>query len=177
MRSFQEVYGKRIVGTISGWDRIRFRGTVRWLASTRGINSFLTTQGILLKDFGAWAERITKGVRRVCEEQAKRLAIPMHYLRSSKDDKEALAREIAAKRGIEQGDICILSVVEPCNAPLVVPNRSTKKLEIAMARESVFGSIIIGTTLSWVSVIHDCRRGYRLASPYASMGVTGSNAN
>ena len=130
MEKLKAVYGDEIVGSISGWDRIRFRGTIRWLASMRGIGSFMSTRGILLKDFGKWAEGITKAVRKRCAEQAARMKIPMLYLRSSGIDKEAMARRIAQDRDVREGDICMFSVVEPCGAPLVRANRSTKKLEI-----------------------------------------------
>jgi len=132
MRNFMEVYTNKVMGTISGWDRIRFRGTIRWLASTRGINTYLGTHHILLKDFGRWAEGITRRIRAACAEQAERLGIPTVYLRSSGVDKEVLARKIAAERGVEQGDICMFSVVEPCCAPRVQGNRCAKTLEVVM---------------------------------------------
>ena len=56
MKEFMGMYAKSICGAISGWDRIRFRGTIRWLASTQGLNSYLGTRRILLKDFGKWAK-------------------------------------------------------------------------------------------------------------------------
>jgi len=120
------------MGVISGWDRVRFRGTIRWLASTRGLNTYLGTHHILLKDFGRWAEGITQRIRAACAEQAKRLGIPTVYLRSSGVDKEALARRIAAERGVTEGDICMFSVVEPCCAPRVQGNRCAKTLEVVM---------------------------------------------
>jgi hypothetical protein len=80
MKKFMEMYAKNICGAISGWDRIRFRGTIRWLANTSGINSYLCSRNILLKNFGAWAENITKNVRSLCSDQAKALDIPMIYL-------------------------------------------------------------------------------------------------
>ncbi|MCZ7623707.1 MAG: hypothetical protein M5U24_14750 [Candidatus Kuenenia sp.] len=45
------------MGAISGLDRIRFRGTLRWLASERGI---LTKQN-LLKDFPSMAYGCEEG--------------------------------------------------------------------------------------------------------------------
>ena len=134
MKELKLVYGDKVVGSISGWDRIRFRGTIRWLANTRGIGSFMSSRGILLKDFGKWAEGVTKTVRKTCAEQAARMEIPMIYLRSSGIDKEAMARRIAQEHGVETGNICMFSVVEPCRAPLVRGNRSTKKLEIEMGQ-------------------------------------------
>lgn len=133
MKIFEELYAKNICGAISGWDRIRFRGTIRWLANNAGINSFLGTRGILLKDFGKWAGSVTDKVRRLCEEQAKALEIPMIYLRSASIDKEARAREIMAERKIETGPVCMFSTVEPCTSPLVKGNKATKMLELRMA--------------------------------------------
>ena len=46
-----ELYRDKIMGVISGLDRIRFRGTLRWLASERGMNTFMNHARILLKDF------------------------------------------------------------------------------------------------------------------------------
>lgn len=139
MRKLMELYSDKIIGAISGWDRVRFRGTIRWLASTRGINSYLLSQQMLIKDFGSWAESITKRVRAACAAQAEKLDIPLLYLRSSGVDKDALAHRLAAERGIETGDICMLSVVEPCRAPQVRGDRATKMLHIEMAeRKCVF---------------------------------------
>lgn len=132
MQELKAVYGDRVVGSMSGWDRLRFRGTVRWLASIRGVGSFMSTRGILLKEFGKWAERVTRSVREACALQAERLRIPMVYLRSSAVDKEALARRIALERKVDVGDICMFSVVEPCLSPLIRGNRATKELELQM---------------------------------------------
>lgn len=134
MKQLEAVYGNEIVGSISGWDRIRFRGTVRWLASIRGLGSFMSTRGILLKDFGRWAERITQAVRKACADQAAKMGIPMLYLRSSNIDKEAMARRIAKDRDVQEGGICMFSVIEPCLAPLIRGDRATKKLEIQMGQ-------------------------------------------
>ncbi len=132
MQKLKAIYGEKVVGSMSGWDRLRFRGTIRWLASERGLRTFMGSRSMLLKDFGRWAERITTAVREVCAHQAKRLGIPMLYLRSSSVNKEALARRIAKERSVEVGDICMFSVVEPCMAPLVQGNRAAKKLELRM---------------------------------------------
>lgn len=134
MKALEEVYGNEIVGSISGWDRIRFRGTIRWLASMRGISTYMSNHNILLKDFGKWAEGITKAVRKSCADQAEKMGIPIIYLRSSGVDKEAMARKIAEERKVETGDICMFSVVEPCIAPIVRGNRATKKKEIQMGQ-------------------------------------------
>jgi len=139
MRELMELYGGRVVGAISGWDRVRLRGTVRWLASLRGIGSYMATHGILLKDFGDWAGKITTAIRNACAARAESLGIPLRYLDRAGIDKEALARRIAEERGIDSGDICMFSVVEPCIAPTIKGNRTTRQLELQMAqRKCIF---------------------------------------
>lgn len=133
MKNFLEVYGKFVKGAISGWDRIRFRGTLRQLSNVSGVNTYLNSNSILLKDFYTWSSEITKNIRFACEEQAKTLDIPMYYLRSSATDKEELARKIMTERKIETGPICMFSVVEPCIAPKVSGNKATKKVELKIA--------------------------------------------
>jgi len=41
-----ELYQDKIVGAIKGLDRIRFRGTLRWLATQRGLRTFMSHTGI-----------------------------------------------------------------------------------------------------------------------------------
>lgn len=125
-----EVYEDKVHGAIKGLDRIRFRGTLRWLANVDGLRSFASRSHILLKDFGAWAEAKTKQLRQGCERQAAMLGIATHYLASGGVDKEALARRWAREQAIANGPICQMSAVEPCMAPAVTGNRAARKLEL-----------------------------------------------
>lgn len=126
-----EVYKDKVMGAIKGLDRIRFRGTLRWLASERGINTYAYHAGILLKDFAKWAEKKTGEIRLSCESRAHELGVPIHYLRSSGIDKEAFARRIMKEQGIRSdGSICMISVVEPCMSPTVAGNKESGKLEL-----------------------------------------------
>lgn len=134
-----KLYQDKIVGAISGLDRIRFRGTLRWLASEQGLSTFMSYAKILLKDFSVWVEGLTAQLRASSEMRAKELGIEIQYLKSSGIDKEKLARQIEANKKITEGSICMFSVVEPCIAPMVKGNKSSKKLELVMAsRKCVF---------------------------------------
>ena len=137
---FKTLYQDRIYGVIAGLDRIRFRGTERMLSNQSGFKKVLCKLGVLLKDFGAWAEHTTKKLRGSCEFQAQSLGIPVQYLRWSGVDKDALARRIAQEKGVAQdGSICMLSTLEMCVAPTVNPNRKTKQLELLMLpRKCIF---------------------------------------
>jgi hypothetical protein len=46
--------GSKIRGALYGFDRIRFRGTRRFLANVTGMMNFLWHQQVLLKDFKAF---------------------------------------------------------------------------------------------------------------------------
>lgn len=132
MKQFMELYGGKTMGALCGWDRLYFRGTIRWLASARGMSAYLGCRHMLLKDFGAWASSLTEQVRSACEDVGRTLGVRMEYLRSSSVSKEDRAREIALEDGIESGPICMFSVVEPCYAPTVVGNRAAKRLELVV---------------------------------------------
>jgi hypothetical protein len=128
-----ELYHDKIVGAIRGLDRIRFRGTLRWLASQRGLATFMGHSHMLLKDFSGWVNGLTAQIRDSCQSRARELGIEVRYLTRSGIDKEKLARQIAAEKGITAGSICLFSVVEPCMAPMVKGNKALKTLEVVMA--------------------------------------------
>jgi hypothetical protein len=127
-----ELYKEKIMGAISGLDRIRFRGSLRWLATETGMNVFLGSHGILLKDFKAWVMKRTANIRQNCDQQAKDLGIETIYLNSSRIKKEEMARQIAIEKGISEGPICNFSVLETCYAPQIKGNKAKKLLELKM---------------------------------------------
>ncbi len=83
-----KLYSKNVLGAISGLDRIRFRGTIRWLANELGIRTFLSRSKILFKDFDKWAMARTAFITDSCTKQAAKLGIKIIYLRTGAIDKE-----------------------------------------------------------------------------------------
>lgn len=132
MKEFLGKYQNDVQGAISGWDRLFFRGTQRWLSNAKGMSAYLTMHKILMKDFSRWAQGMTQRIRSSCEVVAQKLGRPMEYLRSSSISKEETAKVIAQRDTIREGLICGFSVVEPCLSVEVVGNRATQQLEIAM---------------------------------------------
>ena len=51
MQSFLARHASKIKGVLNGLDRIRFRGTLRWLANPRGMMNWLWHRQVKLKDF------------------------------------------------------------------------------------------------------------------------------
>jgi hypothetical protein len=114
VQRFLQQHADKIRGVLSGFDRMRFRGTLRFLAHTQGMFSFLCQIGILLKDFKAYAQGITERVRTATEQLAKAQGRPLIYLNTPEISKEEQARQIAQRDGIRDGLICVFSAVESC---------------------------------------------------------------
>jgi hypothetical protein len=79
MRLFLQRHASSVIGTLSGWDRLRFRGTLRMLANSVGLSRFVSYSGVLLKDFGDYAEGLSRKVRAESLELSRR-RIPPSYL-------------------------------------------------------------------------------------------------
>ena len=58
-----ELYQGKVMGAVKGLDRIRFRGTLRWLATQSGLSTFMSHTNILLKNFSGWVSGLTGLIR------------------------------------------------------------------------------------------------------------------
>lgn len=130
MRSFFARHQSRVKGVLSGFDRIRFRGTIRWLSSLRGMGTWLSQKGVLLKDFRSYAMGLTDRIKETTQKVAEGAGRPLEYLASSTIRKEDYAREIAERDGVTSGLVCVLTAVEPCMTFSVGPNRERRQLEL-----------------------------------------------
>ncbi|MFV1968486.1 MAG: hypothetical protein ACC628_23930 [Pirellulaceae bacterium] len=130
MDSFVTRHASEVKGTLSGFDRVRFRGTLRWLANLNGMGVWLSHTSVLLKDFKDYAMGLTNRIKEATQELAENAGRPVRYLASSSLRKENVARDIAERDGITEGLVCVLTAVEPCHTFTVGPNRAAKKLEL-----------------------------------------------
>jgi hypothetical protein len=127
MERFVTRHSDRIVGILSGFDRVLFRGTLRSISFVDGMDKFLSAQRVLYKDVATFAERVTQRIRTQAEALAERTGRPFEYLPSSKISKEERARAIAVRDGITDGLICIFSCVEAGWGFTVRGDRATKR--------------------------------------------------
>lgn len=127
-------YADKVIGVLSGFDRLVFRGTLRSIAFVAGMLGFMRRRRVLLKEFGTWAEGLTERVEEASLRAARAFDRPILYLRSSRTDKDATAREIARRDGITQGLVAVLTCVEPCQSFEIHRNADEKRLEL-VARE------------------------------------------
>jgi hypothetical protein len=114
MKTFVSRFGASIYGVLNGFDRIRFRGTQRLLASVQGLSRFLAFQGVLLKDFKSYVTGVTEQIRQQVETDAVAAGRTIIYVNDSQASKEELAAAEAKRAGVQCGVQAILSAVEPC---------------------------------------------------------------
>jgi hypothetical protein len=132
MHEFIAKHQDKIAGTLSGFDRLVFRGHLRSIGNPQGMMNYLWTNHIFLKNFGEHVENVTERLKEASLAEAKACRRPVRYLNSSQFDKETIARNILAQDGVRSGLVCVLSCVEPCWSFALHRNRMTKKLELKL---------------------------------------------
>ncbi len=113
MNEFIARYAEEIRGALTGFDRLVFRGSLRSIAYAQGMDK-CRLNGVPLKDFGKYAEKASQHSEEASLAEAKRLKRPIEYLRSSKREKESVARRLAEKDGVRDGLVGVLRCIEPC---------------------------------------------------------------
>jgi hypothetical protein len=135
MSSFEMLHQERVVGKLTCFDRMIFKGHLRSLYNPGAMAAFLDSQGVMLTDWKRYVTKMTTAVVNHVRGLAAEAGRPLEYLagshtRASGRTKEDLARDIAERDGITSGLICVLATVEPCGSFDVVGNRDTQRLEI-----------------------------------------------
>src|SRR5438128_1980508 len=130
MKRFVKRHQSRIVGMIAGFDRILFRGTLRSICHQEGMNWFLAHQGVLLKDFGKFALKISRQVKVQAQAIAAQEGRPFIYVASAKQAKDQLVQQIIERDGLKARLICVLECVEPCQSFSVRGERQSKQLRL-----------------------------------------------
>ena len=130
MQEFIVKHQEKIAGTLSGFDRLVFRGHLRSIGNPQGMLSYLWTNQVYLKNFGDHVDKVTKRLKDASLAEAKACGRPVKYLNSSQIDKETIARDILAQDKVRSGLVCVLSCLEPCSKFEIHRNSLTKKIEL-----------------------------------------------
>jgi hypothetical protein len=130
MLQFVARFASLIYGVLSGFDRIRFRGTHRAISHARGFDAMLHVHGVLLKDYSSYVESVTARLTKQVVADAAALGVPILYVERSSQSKEDLAAQLAAKAGRTHGLLAILKALEPCRTFEVRKNHELGRLEL-----------------------------------------------
>ena len=126
MHEFIAKHQGKIAGTLSGFDRLVFRGHLRSIGHPLGMKFYLWINQILLKNFGDHVAEVTEHLKEASLAEAKTCGRPVKYLNSSQTDKETIARDIMAQDGVRNGLVCVLSCLERCCSFEIHRNRQTR---------------------------------------------------
>lgn len=132
MNDFIAKYQDQLNGTLSGFDRLVFRGTL-WKNRLTGMSGYLWAHGLGAKDFGAHAEQISKRVKDASLAPVLSAGRPVQYLNSGKDNKQQIALQIAAEDGIREGPICVLTAVELGSSYAIKRDAKTQQPQLAIS--------------------------------------------
>lgn len=121
--SFLRKHSQHIVGVLSCFDRVIFRGHLP-LSYPAGMEGFLSWNDVLLKEFKTFAPHISERVKEHVRGLVEKAGAPFRHL-PSKIRMEDEARRLAKERGIREGIVCGYSKLETC---------STFRLQFAQGR-------------------------------------------
>jgi hypothetical protein len=132
--AFEIFHDDQVTGKLTLPDRVLFKGHLGF-RDPKGMSVFLSRRGVLLKDFGKFAEKLTADLKAHAQKVAGEAGRPFQYLDSAHTarsgySKEQIARDIAERDGVTEGLICVLSVLEPCSSFDVRGNRETHRLQV-----------------------------------------------
>lgn len=116
MKAFIQRHEQDVIGVLNGFDRMRFRGTLRSICYSEGLDRYLGAIGVRYKEFGVFAQGLSERLKDHARQLATQAGRPFEYLPRSSEEKETVARGIATRDGVTEGLVCVLSCVEPCQS-------------------------------------------------------------
>lgn len=139
MSAFEMLHRDGIVGKLTAFDRLIFKGHLAHFNAPGRMKAFLDSQGVLLKNFDSYVGWATEQVKAHAKTMAGEAGRPYLYLaethtKSRGQSKEELARSIATRDNIVSGLICVLAAVEPCGSFSIFRNKQTHRLELVRRR-------------------------------------------
>ncbi|MFZ5988367.1 MAG: hypothetical protein ACOYWZ_14745 [Bacillota bacterium] len=108
-------FGSLIKGSIEGFDRLVFKGTLKPIAFALGMQAFLKNQGVLNKDYKSWVTKQSSAIIESAEAYSqKHCGRGIIYIPSINIRKEELAHNMQKESNIKDGLIGVWSCVESC---------------------------------------------------------------
>lgn len=130
--AFLNKFGHDVTGILAGFDRLRFRGTLRMLFDPAIMETYLLRCHVLIKQFKAFAEGLPQRVKAAAYQAAQAAGRPVRYLPRADVSKEDLARQIARDDQGRSGLIAVFSAVEPCLSYSVRGDPQTKHIHLVL---------------------------------------------
>jgi hypothetical protein len=133
MNDFIRKFQHQLSATLSGFDRVVFRGKL-WHDAVSGMKGYLWAHHVGAKDFPSHVDAVSERVKQASVASFLASGRPVLYLNSGKENKQQIAIEIAARDGIREGPICALTAVELCTSYKIGRNQKTQLPDLMVAR-------------------------------------------
>jgi DNA-binding PadR family transcriptional regulator len=114
MDAFIQQHRQDVIGVLSGFDRMRFRGTLRAISYGSGVDRFLGTVGVRYKQYKEFVLGLSERIVAHAKQVAQAAGRPFEYMARRNDDKQARAQALAERDGIREGLVCVLRSLESC---------------------------------------------------------------
>lgn len=106
-----------VVGVLSTFDRMLFRGDLTKFRPLGALRLFLGRHGVLMKDFARYATQVSGELKAHAQQLAAQAGRPYEYIPHSMTaatghSKEECVRAIAARDGVTEGLVCVLATLE-----------------------------------------------------------------
>jgi hypothetical protein len=92
------------------------------------LDYFMGSERVGFKDFRGFVEKFSAGIKARAEQIAQRGGRPFLYVASGQASKEALVRKLLEEKPVNEGLVCVLSCVEPCQTFTVRRDRASRQL-------------------------------------------------
>ena len=112
MKQFIAKFESQIQGTLSGFDRVLFRGSLRRLTHSQGMKMYLIQNKILCKQYLDHVKKVSQDLKQASLEPFRHQQLPIQHIYDPKADKDQIARAFAAERNIQEGNVCALTCME-----------------------------------------------------------------
>ncbi|MCA9069506.1 MAG: hypothetical protein KDA84_11305 [Planctomycetaceae bacterium] len=130
MQQFIKKHESQVFGVLNGFDRLRFRGTLRVLCVVQGLFSWMNHQRVLLKQFKEFSLSLTSQLKASIESVAEAAGRKIEYVAASSLSKEALVQELLRREKTPEGLVCVLSCVEPCQSFDIERDKVEKTIDL-----------------------------------------------
>src|ERR1700733_1803495 len=102
MHSFLQKHGASVIGVLTGFDRVVFRGSLRQLARGKGVDQYVGIMGVRYEDYEKHSKSLTERLKDASIDFVQAAGRPYKFLESPKTNKEEVALEIAGRDGITE---------------------------------------------------------------------------
>ena len=130
MTPFHTTHNEVLEGSLSSFDRVVFKGHLKPLMYGQGVEKFLSSKGMLIRDFKKLVERLSGEVDRAARAMAEAAGRPYEYLNSYHIRKERKAAEIAERDGITQGLVAVFAAVEGAQSFRVASGKGRPQMQV-----------------------------------------------